>query len=317
MSKGLNRAAVFAILPLMALAIAGAMRGGAAGKVAPPQSGVLAVANLRGESLSFIDIARPASPSTLMLGGPPHELLFTAGRLYATLGRANALVEVEPRAPAILRHLRLEGEPHGLALREDTLLVTLDRGDALVEIGRQGLLEQARTPMGHTPHAVAVSGRRVYVTRSGDARLALIGESPRDAPTGALPESVALSGEFVATADAQDGTLSVFRAATLDPLGRVDLRGRPVRVVDLGGDRVAVALNAIGQVAIVDLRRLQVIRRVDVLQLPDGICLSPDGAYAAVVSNAANAVQVFRVSDWRLAATYAAGDGPGVCLWLP
>jgi hypothetical protein len=57
-------------------------------------------------------------------------------------------------------------------------------------------------------------------------------------------------------------------------------------------------------------------RRISVLGHLDGLCLSPSGAYVAVSSNEAGQVQIFRRSDWALAGTVDAGDGPGACTWL-
>jgi hypothetical protein len=66
----------------------------------------------------------------------------------------------------------------------------------------------------------------------------------------------------------------------------------------------------------VDVDRLKVDRIVKTLPFPDGVCPSPSGAFVGVASNAGGAVQVFRVSDWRLVTTLEAGEGAGSCLWL-
>ena len=316
MLKGLNRAAMLAIIPLMAFAISRA-GGKAGGPVPPPDTGTLAVANLRSESLTFIDLSAPAGSRVLALAGPPHELLVEGGRLYATLGRGQALVEVEPKAPGVLRSMRIEGEPHGLALSGDELLVTRDTANDMIVIDRASLSETARMATGHTPHTVAVAGADVFVTDSRDGALRRMRDSPATVPTGELPESVAVAGAFVVTADAGSGTLSVFRSPSLEPLGRLAVGREPVRVVALDSQRVIVSLNGEGRVAIVDLARMKVERRVDVLPRPDGLCLSPDRAFVAVVSNGSDAVQLFRTSDWRPAGLYETGDGPGACAWLP
>lgn len=313
----LNRAASLALLPLMALAILWATRvSQPAARVAMPREGTIVVADLRGESLVFVQPGAPALPRVLALDGPPHELVAAGGRIYATLGRGNALVEVEPRAPGILRTLALAGEPHGLAAVDDRLLVTLDAADALVTLDRVSLTETVRQPTGPTPHSVAAAGGEAYVTDSRADTVHLAGGAAA-APTGALPESVAIAGEHVVSADAEAGAVSVFRRGTLELVARITTGGRPVRVVPLDATRVAVALNAGAAVAVVDLARGGVVKVVPTLPMPDGICISPSGEFAAVVANAARGVEVFRLRDWKSAGVIPAGQGPGACLWLP
>jgi hypothetical protein len=323
MLKGLNRAALIAILPLMALGIVSLTKLTGGVTAPPPADGTIVVANLRGESLSLIDIAVPENGRTLALAGPPHEMLATAGRIYATLGRGNAVIEVEPRTPAILRTLSLAGEPHGLTLCDGSLIVSLDAADALVTLDRAAFTERFRQGTGDTPHTVTASGEgcgspgaTAYVTNSRDNTVARLGATPATAPTGRQPESVVRVSGLLITADALDGTLSVFREDTLELLGRIPVGREPVRVFAIDERHLAVSLAGEARLAIVSLTTMKVERRLKTLDRPDGICLSPDGKYLAVVSNADDAVQVFRVSDWRTAAAYPAGDGPGSCLWL-
>jgi len=318
-SYRLNRIVSFATLGVMGLAIVLGSRlvGDATKKAAPPPEGLLVVANLRDESLTFRDVAAGSGARTLVLPGPPHELVAADGKVYATLGRANALVEVDPHAPGILRTLALDGEPHGLALDGADLLVTLERGNELVRVDRATLTVRSRVSTGDTPHSVAVAEGIAFVTVSREGLLAAFGPGPvATAPTGQLPESVAVVGGAVVTADADGGTLSVFARDGLKPRGRVTTGGQPVRVVALDDRHVAVALNGGAGVAVVDIDTLKATRRVTVGARPDGICRDPSGAYAAVASNESGAVQLFLLPDWKLKATYQAGDGPGACLWI-
>jgi len=90
-----------------------------------------------------------------------------------------------------------------------------------------------------------------------------------------------------------------------------------VRVITLDASHVLVALNATAQVAVVDLTTHHIDRKISTPGHPDGLCLSPGGQYLAVVSNEANAVQLFRTSDWAAAGTYPVPGGPGACIWIP
>jgi DNA-binding beta-propeller fold protein YncE len=315
-ARHLNRVAMALILPFMAIAIvvgARAARGGDAPD--PPASGRLIVANLRAETLTFFDFANLDDTRVLVAGGPPHELVVSNGRIYASLGRAGRLVEVTPQGPAILRSIPLDGHPHGLAVHADQLAVGLDDRNQVVWLDLASMAEQGRADTGAVPHMLAGSAESesLYATNARDGRVERLGGPT--APAGRQPESLAVVGRVVAVADAESGVLFVFDLE-LNLLAEVQVGGQPVRVVPIAGHEVAVALNAAAEVALVDLETARVTRRVQVLERPDGICLSDDGAFAAVVSNAADAVQIFDTRRWELAATLFTGDGPGACAWL-
>jgi DNA-binding beta-propeller fold protein YncE len=313
----MNRLAGVIILPIMLLAILVFSRAAQRDRELDlPTAGTIVVANLRAESLTFHDLARDHA-TTLALPGPPHELLALDGRLYVTLGRANLLAEVDPAGPGILRLLQLPGEPHGIAERDGLLLVTLEKAAALVTVDLATFTETAREPTGDTPHVVAASSHGVFVTDSRDNALRRLGDPPLTAVTGELPEGIAISGNRVVTADNLSGTLSVFEAETLAPLGSLPVEVGPVRVAALDESRVVVTTQGIPRLVVIDLARVKVEERVDVPARPDGICLSPDGQYVGVASNAEGVVRILATEGWRGAGSIPAGDGPGACLWLP
>jgi DNA-binding beta-propeller fold protein YncE len=317
--KQVNRIASLAIVPLMALAIVAGTRfigRTAAASAPPPREGMLVVAQLRGEALTLLNL-ETGRVSYLALPGPPHELATADGRLYATLGRANVVAEIAPKAPVILRLLHLSGEPHGIALGPNgNLYVTLDKAATLVEIDRATFAEIGRVATGDTPHTVTFGGLTAYVTDSRDNMLHALVDAEGTSPTGAMPESVAVVGQYVVTADADAGTLTVARRDGLQAVRTIQVGGHPVRLVALGGQQVAVSLNASARLVVVNVESAAIARTISVLGHPDGICVSPSGAFVAVASNEERAVQVFRRSDWALAATLDAGDGPGSCIWM-
>ncbi len=321
----LNKIASLAILPLMALALVVGTRftGNAATRAPMPTEGLLVIAQLRGEAITTYDLQAHSGANQLALPGPPHEFAFADGRLYVTLGRGNALLELEPSVPAVLRTLPLGGEPNGLQVSGDSLLATLDKANAMVSIDRATMTETNRVRTGNTPHNVAVTENEAYVTDSRDNQLQMISLDGAAAatgatqPTGTLPESVAITGDYVVTADADGGTITIVRRNPFETIGSMHLGGHPVRVIALDATHVAVALNNAAEVAVVDVGKHHIERRVPVLGHPDGMCTSPSGQYLAVSSNEAGAVQIFRRSDWALAGTLEAGNGPGACTWLP
>jgi len=313
----MNRLAGVAILPIMLLAILVFSRSAQTEKeLALPATGTIVVANLRAESLTFHDLARNRA-TTLALPGPPHEMLALDGRLYVTLGRANLVAEVDPAGPGILRLLQLGAEPHGIAERDGALLVTLDKAPAVATIDLATFTETSREPTGDTPHVVAVSSQGAFVIDSRDNAVRKLGTLPLTAATGEFPEGIAVAGDRVVTADYLSGTLSVFEAETLAPLGSIPVGAGPVRIAALDEHRVVVTTQGTPRLVVVDVARLKAEKQVDVPARPDGICISPDGQYLGVASNAEASVRFLATGNWRGAGDIPAGDGPGACLWLP
>ncbi len=313
----MNRLAGLAILPMMLLAILAFSKAARPAASLPlPADGLVVVANLRAESLTFHHLSS-GETTTLALPGPPHELLPFNGRLYITLGRANLLAEVDPAGPGILRLLELPGEPHGIAEHEGSLRVTLDKANAVVTIDPATFTEVRREPTGETPHLVATSPHGVFVTDSRDNAVRRLGPPKGTAPTGQLPEGLAILGDRAVTADYLSGTLSVFDVASLAPLGSISVGPGPVRVAAIDGRRALVTTQGDPRLLIVDVTRLRVEKELEVPARPDGICFSPDGRYVGIASNAAGTVSVFATDGWRPAGALTAGDGPGACLWLP
>ncbi len=312
----MNRLAGVAVLPIMLLAILVFSRPAQRERDLPlPTGGVIVVANLRSETLTFHNLAT-ARATTLALPGPPHELLELNGRLYVTLGRADLVAEVDPSGPGILRIISVPGEPHGIAEREGSLLVTLDKASAVVTIDPATLTEVHREPTGDTPHVVATSPHGAFVTDSRDNTVRRLEPATVTAPAGELPEGLAAVGDRVVTADYLSGTLSVFDAKTVEPLGSVDVGAGPVRVLALDDRRALVTTQGSPRLLVVDVARLRIEEQLEVPARPDGICLSPSGEHVGVASNAEGVVRLFVADSWRGAGSILAGDGPGACLWL-
>lgn len=318
MSLGrLNKVATLAILPGMVLVImlfSGAARQ-ESDDVVSPASGTLVVANLRSETLTLFNVATGRA-STLALPGPPHEMVEFDGRLYITLGRADLLLEVDPRVPAVVRTLRISGEPHGIAIHDGRLAITLDQDDALVFVDPATLQGRPGPGTGDTPHVIASNGADLFVTDTRDNAVRLLGEPPVVQPTGELPEALAVTGEYVVVANYGSGTLSVFDSATLGQVTTVEIGAGPVRVLALDEGRVAVARQGSPEVVIVAVPTGKILERFDAPDRPDGLCLSADGAHLAVAGNGGRSVAIFDTASWKQAAVVNAGDGPGSCLWL-
>ena len=315
-----NRFASLAVLPVMLLAILAFSRQAQRGAVPPPPAeGTLVVASLRSDLLELRSLSDGTS-RTLALPAAPHELVEAGGRLYATLPRAGLLAEIDYHAPGLLRLVQLQGQPHGIAFDpgQGVLYITLDTADSVVAYDAASLSEIGRWPTGAAPHVVALADGVPHVAAARDDRLEAVRPSGGVAvPVGRLPEAVAALPALVAAASYVDGTLHLVRPLSLEPIADIPLGGGPVRILPLDARTLAVALQEAGQVAIVDVERRAVLRRLEVPARPDGLCRSPSGAYLAVVSNAESRITVFETASWRVAARYSVAEGPGACLWLP
>ncbi len=306
-------------LPLMAVVILLASRAlsTSAENRTPPEEGVLVVANLAGQSFTIHDLAGTTGTREIAAPGPPHEMVERDGRIYATLGRADLVVELDPRAPGILRTFPLDGEPHGIAIMASELLITLDKIDALARLDVATGNEQERGTTAETPHAVAVSGAVAFVTAARSNTIEAFGGYTASERTGALPESVAVVGAFVVTANAEAGTLGVYDLDSLRPAGAITLNGSPVRVIALDDRRALVALGSTAEVVVVDLNRMRIEHREKVGARPDGLCLSPSREFLAVISNADDLARIYRLPAWTPVMALGTGVGPGACSWLP
>jgi YVTN family beta-propeller protein len=286
--------------------------------LAPPDSGTLVVANLRHESLTFIDFHRgEPERRVLQVPGPPHEMVEADGRLYVTLGRAGMLVEVDPAGPAILRTLALGGDPHGIALQGPDLLISLDSRAEVARVQRATLAVDATFPAPATPHAIAAHGTAAYVTGAAEGIMAeLATNKPRVISVGAGAESIALASGHIATADSASGTVSVVDRSTFSLLAQVPVGPRPSRVIVLPSGELAVALNGGSAVAIVDPLEARVVRRVPAGPAPDGLCTSPDRAWLAVTSAGTGRVTLAPLPGLDASLEIALGPGAGGCHWL-
>ncbi|WP_322818088.1 hypothetical protein [Tepidiforma sp.] len=315
-----NRIASLAVLPVMLLAILAFSRQAQRQSTAtPPTEGLLVVAGLRTDQLTLLDLARQTSAS-LALPAAPHELATIQNRLYVTLTRADLLAEIDPHAPGLLRLLSLDGRPHGLAASPSgpVLYITLGDANALVALDAASLRELDRWPTGQTPHAVAIAQGIPHLAAARADRVETVRPTGgTSAPAGRLPETIAALPDAVVAASYLDGNLHIYHPVTLQPNATLHLGGGPVRVIPLDHHTVAVALQQADRVAIVDLAAAKIVRLLDVPARPDGLCLSPSGAYLAVASNGDSSVTVFQTSHWRIAARLQVPQGPGACLWLP
>ncbi len=81
------------------------------------------------------------------------------------------------------------------------------------------------------------------------------------------------------------------------------------------GRWLLVALSGAGEIAVVDLRAMQVVRTLEVPGAPQEVLIRPDGAVAYVSCSASNEVAVIELKDWALKRPIAAGAGADGLAW--
>jgi DNA-binding beta-propeller fold protein YncE len=317
-TRHLNRFAMLAIIPLVAVGFFVALRATDANRGATFEgNGVLVLANLRDESLTLFDY-ESGLRHEVALAGPPHEMVLAGERLYVTLGRSDAVAQVNLATREVERYLVLAGTPHGIASDGARLYITLDSADEVVQLDLDSLAEQARRPTGDTPHAIAVVGSTAIVTNAGEDSVSALGADVETRAAGVLPETIAIvDGRLVVAGNAGDGSLSLYSLPGLAILGNVDVGGRPVRVAGAGA-KLLVSDGQLGRLLVLEPVEggLEVVDRVVVGRLADGICASPDGRWVGTTANGDNRLVIIDAERWAVSAEFPTADGPGACLWL-
>ena len=300
--------AVVALAPSLSLA---------GGGVQPPS--LIAVADLRGSALVFVDPRHPDQARRVPLPGGPHELvLFPDGRVAVSIEQSGQLAIVGRQGDIEL--LDIGGLPHGLATDGELLFVTDRSAPAVRRLRLQDWSELPALSADLGPHALAATPSGGLVVANANAATIRIGEITVSGP--ALPETVAMSPDAgrVATAGASDGLVVLFQ---LDGTvaDRILVGGRPVRVLfDASGRQLAVARSAAGSVVLIRLTDGGVdhdLRTIHVGGVPDGLAFDASGSLLFVSDLSTGMVSVIDVSSVRTLSRFDIGESAGAIIVLP
>ena len=275
-------------------------------------AGTLLVADLRGDVLVALDLARPDAPRRIALPAGPHELIALGdGRVVASLERAGALAVVDLDSGQV-ELLEVGGTPHGLALDGGTLLFTDSSADAVRRLRVSDWSELPALRAGADPHALAVGEGVVAVANAADSTVTL---GDRVVTVSDLPEAVATHGTGLearfAVAGAAGGAVEILTAEGL-LLGQTVVGGWPVRLrYGPRGEVLAAALSASGVVVLLGDGGG---RRVAVGGVPDGLAFSSDGRWLFVGDLLAGRVSIVDVVEGRVAARWDVGASAGAVI---
>ena len=202
--------------------------------------------------------------------------------LWVTLGDIDQLVEVDAYAFKEIRRITVDPKPHGLAASADGSKVYLasDRtGNFQVVDVRRGVVA-AQIRLGTDPNQMALTrdGRFAYVPIRGEDSVAIVqleplalvkkipmNKGPHDAYTAANGRRIYVGAQFGSAIGVfdPDGHSLVRQIATADGV-------RPMQPTDDGKLLYAALSNLLGFV-VVDPWKGEVLRRVELGTLPDGV----------------------------------------------
>jgi len=202
--------------------------------------------------------------------------------LWVTLGDVDQLVEVDAYAFREVRRITVDPKPHGLAASADgsTIYLASDRtGNFQVVDARRGVVS-AQIPLGKDPNQMTLTrdGRFAFVPMRGEDAVAVVqldplalvkkvpmNKGPHDAYTAAGGRRIYVGAQFgnaIGVFDPDSQSL-VRQIATADGV-------RPMQPTRDGKLLYAALSNLLGFI-VVDPWKGEVLRRVELGTLPDGV----------------------------------------------
>ena len=149
-----------------------------------------------------------------------------------------------------------------------------------------------------------LSPHNVQISADG-ARLLVVGDAPMAA--GAQGHGGSSLGMKV------PGKLLVFSTASMasGPTASIILGDHPAHVVvESNGGRAFVTLSGENVVAVIDLARNEVLRKIPTGRFPHGLRISPDGRFVYVANVQDGSVSVIDTTTWSEVTKIPVGNGP-------
>lgn len=260
-----------------------------------PDGRLAAVVAYGGKTIDIFDVATRALRQRIDLGDNqgPHGIAWLAdGRILATTERSQSLSIVDPRGrePKVTAIATGQRGTHMVAVAPDARRAyTANIASGTVSVlDLAGGTKLRDIAVGGRPEGIAITpdGRTLWVADLESARVTALDaqsfEKLAEAPTGAVPIRVAISpdGRWVVTSNAGDGTLTLIDAASREVARTISVSGarEAVQVTILfsaDGKRLYAAETGRDQVAEVDLKSGQVLRRLAAGRQGDGLAIAP------------------------------------------
>lgn len=309
--------------------IAGSQKSGV---VAGDVSGILFVANKRGDSLMRIDLSDPARTTTVAACETPHELATSPDDRHVALacygGTRLAIFVAENLALVKFVELGENAQPHGIVWHANGDLYATAEGRKSVfrvrnPLGSSEVFEYATGQDGSHMLAVSPDGNHAWTTDLGSKTVTLVDlktrRAPRSVEVGIEPEGIALSpdGETLWVSARRSNTAIALDPMTLAVRSEVPTGPFPLRLLIRPQGDFAVTSNlADGSLSVIDTARAEVVRTIAVSSAADAerrlqvtILWSDDGERVYVAETGTDTIAEIDFASGKVLRRLPTGEG--------
>jgi DNA-binding beta-propeller fold protein YncE len=245
-------------------------------------------------------------------GGGPHNMTVGPdGTVVAGLYASNGIAIVRDGR---LNTVTLGGRPHDVKISGGRIVVANEgagRLDLVSLAGRlQGRIPLAADPH---DLAIAPGGQVAWVTLDGDDRLAVANlrtRTVRYVRTGHSPHDLLFAPDGRLFVTDWNGAVYVFSPSGVELDGRSLGREAHHLAFSADGGQVWITDNALRVIFVLDTRTLRIIAHLPTPGAPHHVAITTDGRLAVVADNSDGTLLVYRVSTRRLVRTIRVGAGP-------
>lgn len=253
------------------------------------------IANYNGGTniITVVDLTamKPLAPIDLGPLRAPHGLAFAGGKLWFTAEAAKAIGSYDPATSKVDWTMGTgQNGTHMIAVWDDlNRIVTSNIGSASMTFiertaggrGGQGGWNETVVPVGPGAEGFDVSpdGREIWAANAGDGTVSILDVATKKV-TATLPANVAGANRLKFTPDGKLALVSTLRGADLtilDAATRTEVKRIPLGRGAAGiqmqpdGTRAYVACTPDDYVAVIDLKTLAVVGKIDAGKQPDGM----------------------------------------------
>lgn len=305
------------------------------------------VSNEDGESVTVLDAGTGNTLGTIPVGKRPRgiKLSHDGARLYVAVSglpkcppsvpdaqcaklkhdlQADGIAVIDTHSLELTKLLKAGSDPEQFDLSKDGKRLFIANEDAstmsVLNVATGAL--EATVPVGHEPEGVRVSpdGRWVVVTNETGNSVTVVNAKSfavRDTlPVGQRPRDIAFkpdSATIYISAELESAVYraQLSRAAHSERLLQLRKEDRPMGLaLDAARQRLYVSTGRGGTVAVIALRRPQVLKEIKVGKRPWGIALSSDGRRLYTANGPSNDVSIIDTHSLTVIKTVPVGASP-------
>lgn len=241
-----------------------------------------------GNTLTVISLPTQQEVHRVDLGAlrRPHGLYFASGKLYFTCEQNKVIGRYDPSTNTVDWILGTgQGTTHMVMLSKDenTIFTANITGDSISIFNRAGAADWNQTvvPVGKGPEGFDVSpdGTELWAAQSRDGGVSIIDIAAKKVKATFSVQTKRSNrlkftpdGKLVLITDLDAGDLLILERATRKELKRMPVGKQPAGIlVEPGGARAYVAVTGDNNVAVIDLKKLELEARIQTGNGPDGM----------------------------------------------